>query len=67
MISWPFFTLQKMCMHMVLPANTSGALQVVLMMRTLFILLSHAPVSMGARMKTLFPRLWATTTSVSQA
>ena len=45
------------------PANTSGPLLVVLMNRTFPVL---APVSLGALMETVFPRLLGRTTSVKQ-
>ena len=46
---------------MVHSVNTSGALQVVLMKRALFILLLIAPVSLGALLEVVFPCLWART------
>ena len=46
--------------------NTSGPLLLVLMNRQLT-LVAHAPVSLGALMKTVSPHLWVRTTSVSLA
>ena len=48
------------------PTNTSGPLLLVMMNRQLT-LVAHAPVSLGALMKTVFPHLWVRTTSVRQA
>ena len=56
----------ELVLRMVPPANTFGALLLVLMKKTLVTLLQHVPVFLGALMETRFPHLWNRTISVSQ-